>query len=216
MRKTNGRSEAENTTLDIEQELPAPSGDGDDIAAAIAATGESSPAQSELQKLKAERDSLLDRLARAQAEFENARRRASKEQQDFRDYAAADAIRPLLPVLDSFERALQAKSNSGDFRNGVELIYKQLLDALGKLGVRSIPAKGEQFDPHVHEAIEMVETSDAADHEVLEELQRGYKIKDRLLRPAMVKVAKNPRSFRWARTIRPRGPRLSAFLILKK
>jgi len=73
----------------------------------------------------------------------------------------------------------------------VELIYKQLQDALAKLGVRAIPAKGEPFDPHVHEAIEMVETSDAPDHEVLEELQRGYKFKDRLLRPAMVKVANN-------------------------
>ena len=146
----------------------------------------------ELQKLKAERDSLLDRLARAQAEFENARRRASKEQQEFRDYAAADAIKVLLPILDSFERAVQVKSEAGDFRSGVELIYKQLQDALAKLGVRAIPAKGEPFDPHVHEAIEMVETSDAADHEVLEELQRGYKLKDRLLRPAMVKVAKNP------------------------
>ena len=145
-----------------------------------------------MQKLKAERDSLLDRLARAQAEFENARRRAAKEQQDFRDYAAADAIKPLLPVIDSFERALQVKSDLGDFRSGVELIYKQLQDALAKLGVQPIPAKGEPFDPHVHEAIEMVETSDAPDHEVIEELQRGYKIKDRLLRPAMVKVAKNP------------------------
>ena len=132
--------------------------------------------EAELQKLKAERDSLLDRLARAQAEFENARRRASKEQQDFRDYAAADAIKSLLPVIDSFERALQVKSEPGDFRSGVELIYKQLQDALAKLGVRAIPAKGEPFDPHVHEAIEMVETSDAPDHEVLEELQRGYKI----------------------------------------
>ena len=83
------------------------------------------------------------------------------------------------------------KAGSADFRSGIELIYRQLQDALAKLGVRAIPAKGEPFDPHVHEAIEMVETADAADHEVLEELQRGYKIKDRLLRPAMVKVAKN-------------------------
>jgi len=103
----------------------------------------------------------------------------------------ADAIKALLPVLDSFDRALQVKSDPGDFRGGVDLIYKQLQDALAKLGVRAIPAKGEPFDPRVHEAIEMVETSDAPDHEVLEELQRGYKIKDRLLRPAMVKVAKN-------------------------
>jgi len=130
-------------------------------------------------------------LARTQAEFENARRRAAKEQQDFRDYAAADAIKALLPVIDSFERALQVKSEPGDFRNGVELIYKQLQDVLTKLGVRAIPAKGEPFDPRFHEAIEMVETNEAPDHHVLEELQRGYKVKDRLLRPAMVKVAKN-------------------------
>jgi len=194
MKKANGKSESEMAGLDLEHELPP--ADGDDRASESGASGaavaEVSGPGTELQKLKAERDSLLDRLARAQAEFENARRRAVKEQQDFRDYAAVDAIKPLLPVIDSFERALQVKSDSGDFRSGVELIYKQLQDALAKLGVRPIPAKGEPFDPRVHEAIEMVETSDAADHEVLEELQRGYKFKDRLLRPAMVKVAKNP------------------------
>jgi molecular chaperone GrpE len=188
MGKSNGKSEAETAGLDLEHELPA--ADGDDSPSAPA--GEPVGIETELQKLKAERDSLLDRLARAQAEFENARRRASKEQQDFRDYATVDTVKALLPVIDSFERALQVKSEPGDFRSGVELIYKQLQDALAKLGVRAIPAKGEAFDPHVHEAIEMVETSDAADHEVLEELQRGYKLKDRLLRPAMVKVAKNP------------------------
>jgi molecular chaperone GrpE len=74
----------------------------------------------------------------------------------------------------------------------VELIYKQLQDVLAKLGVRPIEAKGQQFDPHMHEAIEMIETSDAPDHQVIEEWQRGYKYKDRLLRPAMVRVAKNP------------------------
>ena len=194
MKKANGKSEREMAGLDLEHELPP--GDGDENSSETAAGGsavsEASGPGAELQKLKAERDSLLDRLARAQAEFENARRRASKEQQDFRDYAAADSIKPLLPVLDSFERALQVKSEPADFRNGVELIYKQLQDALAKVGVKAIPAKGEQFDPHVHEAIEMVETTDVADHEVIEELQRGYKIKDRLLRPAMVKVAKNP------------------------
>ena len=194
MKKANGKSEREMAGLDLEHELPP--GDGDENSSETAAGGsavsEASGPGAELQKLKAERDSLLDRLARAQAEFENARRRASKEQQDFRDYAAAESIKPLLPVLDSFERALQVKSEPADFRNGVELIYKQLQDALAKVGVKAIPAKGEQFDPHVHEAIEMVETTDVADHEVIEELQRGYKIKDRLLRPAMVKVAKNP------------------------
>ena len=193
MKKSNGKSESEMRGLDLEHELPPADGDDNQQGSANSGTAsEEASALGELQKLKAERDTLLDRLARAQAEFENARRRAAKEQQDFREYAAADAIKALLPVLDSFERALQMKSDLGDFRSGVELIYKQLQDALAKLGVQPIPAKGEQFDPHVHEAIEMVETSDAPDHQVIEELQRGYKMKDRLLRPAMVKVAKNP------------------------
>jgi len=191
MAKSNGKSEAE--ALDLEHELSA--GDGGERESATTTgslAGEPVGLEAEVQKLKAERDSLYDRLARAQAEFDNARRRATKEQQDYRDFATADAIKTLLPALDSFERALQVKSEPADFRGGVELIYKQLQDALAKLGVRAVPAKGEAFDPHVHEAIEMVETSDAADHEVLEELQRGYKLKERLLRPAMVKVAKNP------------------------
>jgi molecular chaperone GrpE len=189
MGKANGRSEVEKTGLDLEHELPA--GDGAEGAAQTAASESSAP-ESELQKLKAERDSLLDRLARMQAEFENARRRTIKEQQDFRDYAAADAIKSLLPVLDSFERALHVKSDAAEFRNGVDLIYKQLQTALGKLSLQPIAAKGEPFDPHYHEAIEMVETTEAPDHQVIEELQRGYKLKDRLLRPAMVKVARNP------------------------
>ena len=198
MVKVNGRTEAERARLDVEHELPA--GDDGDETAEVAAVGEAQPPQAaetsgveaEMQKLRAERDSLLDRLARSQAEFENARRRAGREQQEFRDYATVDAIRSLLPALDSFERALQVKAEAGDFRSGVELIYKQLQDALSKLGVRRIPAKGQQFDPRQHEAIELVETADAPDHEVLEELQHGYMLKERLLRPAMVKVAKNP------------------------
>lgn len=189
MAKANGRSEVEKVNLDLEHELPP--GDGAESAAQTAA-GDSSVPDSELQKVKAERDSLLDRLARTQAEFENARRRTVKEQQEFRDYAAADTIKSLLPVLDSFERALQVKSDAAEFRNGVDLIYKQLQTALGKLSLQPVAAKGEPFDPHYHEAIEMVETTEAPDHQVIEELQRGYKLKDRLLRPAMVKVARNP------------------------
>ena len=195
MGKGNAKRQEEGSDLDLDHELPA--GDGDERApgtTANASTAAVEPAgpDAELQRTKAERDTLLDRLARMQAEFENARRRAAKEQQDFRDFATVDAIKSLLPVVDNFERALQAKSEPADFRTGVELIYKQLQDVLTKLGVRAIASKGEPFDPHVHEAIEMVERPDVADHEVLEEWQRGYKFKDRLLRPAMVKVAKNP------------------------
>jgi molecular chaperone GrpE len=197
MRKANGRSEgrseAEKATLDLEHELP-PSEDGNDSAAQSPVNRETSAPETELQKLKAERDSLVDRLARAQAEFENVRRRAAKEQQEFRDYALADAMKSLLPVVDSLERALQVKSDAAELRGGVELIYKQLQAALTKLSVNAIVSQGEPFDPRYHEAIEMVETSEVPDHQVIEELQRGYKFKERLLRPAMVKVAKNPGS----------------------
>jgi molecular chaperone GrpE len=185
MAKMNGKTEVidrdlEKQGLDPAHELPAPE---------EARASESGNA--ELQKLKAERDSLLDRLARSQAEFDNARKRAVREQQEFRDFALADAIRTLLPVVDSFELALRSSSEKSELRGGVELIYKQLQDALLKLGVQPVPAKGDQFDPRVHEAIEMVDTHDVKDQEVLEELQRGYKLRERLLRPAMVKVARN-------------------------
>lgn len=192
MAKTNGKSQVDRQDLDLEHELPA-SDEADEAGRSAKAEASAPSAEAtELQKIRAERDTLLDRLARLQAEFENARKRAAREQQEFRDFATADAIKALLPAIDSFERALNAPaSQENEFRSGVELIYKQLQDALTKLGVRPVPAKGEPFDPHVHEAIEMVETSDAPDHQVLDELQRGYKLKERLLRPAMVRVAKN-------------------------
>jgi molecular chaperone GrpE len=149
-------------------------------------------AESELQKVKAERDNLLDRLARLQAEFDNYRKRSMKENADFRDYAVADTARSLLPVIDNFGLAIRnAESHPQDFRKGVELIHKQLQDVLQKMNVQRVPAEGQPFDPRVHEAIEMVESNDVPDNHVLQELQPGYKIKDRLLRPAMVRVAKS-------------------------
>lgn len=190
MGKVNVKSESRNAGLDLERELPAAS--GDESSEQTAAGGEIAGVEAELQRVKAERDSLLDRLARAQAEFENARRRASKEQQEYREYAVTDAVKTLLPVVDSLDRALQVTSDSTELRSGVELIHKQLQAALEKLSVQPIAAKGEPFDPRFHEAVEMVETTKVPDHQVIEELQRGYKFKDRLLRPAMVKVARNP------------------------
>jgi len=190
----NGKSEVNSQGLDLEHELPAADNEMQERAESGIAAQPAGP-DSELQKVRAERDTLLDRLARLQAEFENARKRAVREQQDYREYAVSDTVKSLLPILDSFERALQVSSNNGnDLRSGVELIYKQLQDALVKLGLRQIPAKGEPFDPHLHEAIEMVDTDEVEDHHVLDELQRGYKLKERLLRPAMVRVARNPKS----------------------
>ena len=148
-------------------------------------------AGSDLEKALAERDNLLDRLARLQAEFDNYRKRAARENEDFRAYAVSDAARALLPVIDSFGLALKnAQAKPEDLRTGVELIHKQLGDVLQKLNVQRVAAQGEPFDPRVHEAIEMVASDEVPDNHVLEELQPGYRIKDRLLRPAMVRVAK--------------------------
>ncbi len=195
MGKGNGKSEVKLglSHEELEHELPAAEG-GEESASGAVATGPGEvSAISETEKLKAERDALLDRLARLQAEFDNARKRGVREQQDFREFAAAEVIKSILPILDSFERALKAGGDSSDFRNGVELIYRQLQDALLKMGVQPILALGQAFDPRVHEAIEMVDTTEVADHHVFDELQRGYKYKDRLLRPAMVRVARNSR-----------------------
>jgi len=190
MARTNGKSEVDPQELDSEHELPA----GDNAEGDVTIDSRVPTESNEVQKLRVERDTLIDRLARLQAEFENARKRTAREQQDFREYALADAVKALLPTLDSFERALQTGPvERSEFRSGIELIYKQLQDALLKLGLRAIPVKGEPFDPHLHEAIEMVDTTAAADHQILEELQRGYKLKDRLLRPSMVRVARNPK-----------------------
>src|SRR5947209_19766571 len=178
-----------------ENELaPADPADGFEEKASSAAGDPPSSAsnEDELQKLRAERDNLFDRLARLQAEFDNYRKRAAKENADFRDYAVAEVAKSLLPVIDNFSLALKnAGAKPEDFKKGVELIHKQLLDVLQKMNVQMVPAQGQPFDPRVHEAIEMVESDQAEDNHVLEELQPGYKLKDRLLRPAMVRVARN-------------------------
>jgi len=160
--------------LDLDDALPS-SNDNQWPTRRVATAEESSP-----EKAKVELDALRDRMARLQADFENVRKRAVKEQQDFKDYALADALKSLLPILDSFDRALQAPARSPqEFRSGVDLIRKQLCDALGKLGLTAVPAKGERFDPFVHHAVDMVDSTTSKNNHVLEELQCGYKLGDR-------------------------------------
>jgi molecular chaperone GrpE len=194
-KKSNGSSD---TGLELDHELPPAEDAGESSAATEQSSKTAQPnaaeLQSELEKAQAERATYLDRAARLQAEFDNFRKRNAKEQQDFREYALADALKTLLPILDSLDRALKTNTVSlEDFRSGIELIDKQFHDALAKLGVQPVPAAGEPFDPNLHQAVQMVETGDAADNHVIDELQRGYKLKDRLLRPAMVRVARNPK-----------------------
>jgi molecular chaperone GrpE len=146
--------------------------------------------EEELQALRAEQTTLMERLARQQAEFENARKRSMKAQAEYREYALADVAKSLLPVLDNLERALEHKTEAKDFSSGVELIYRQLEDTLKKIGVDPIATEGEQFNPEWHEAVETAE-SDSQENRVLNELQRGYTLKGRLLRPAMVRVSRH-------------------------
>jgi molecular chaperone GrpE len=143
------------------------------------------------QALKGEKDELYERLLRKQAEMENLRKRAQREKEEFLQHATADLIRALLPTLDAFERALDHRNSSvpEDFYQGVELIYREMLEVLRRAGLTPIETVGKTFDPHLHQAIEAVESPDHRDQEILEELQRGYKLKHRLLRPAVVRVA---------------------------
>jgi molecular chaperone GrpE len=151
-----------------------------------------SDASVELEQLRGERDALKDRLARLQAEFDNARKRDVKERQDARDYATQSAVEPFLSVMDNFQLALRADGSAEQLRTGVELILKQMEEALRGLQVQAVESVGAQFDPRIHEALGSIETVEHPDHQVLEEIRRGYKLRDKLLRPAMVKIAVNP------------------------
>lgn len=166
-----------------------PTGDGaqitDSAASLEAITGER-------DILAAEKAGLEDRCLRLQAEFQNLRRRNEKEKVEWHEYASTEAVRALLPILDDFERALKVECADKDYSRGMELIYQRLFDSLKKLGLEPITSLGQVFDPHVHHAVDRKESTDAADDTILEEYQRGYNFKGRLLRPAMVAVAVTP------------------------
>jgi molecular chaperone GrpE len=149
------------------------------------------PAETETEKLKGEKAELYDRLLRKQAELDNFRKRTQREKEEFVQHATAELIRALLPVLDGFDRALEHRSTSTpeQFIQGMEMIHRELLETLNRAGVSIIATAGERFDPHFHQAVETVESAEHRDQEIVEELQRGYRLRNRLLRPAIVKVA---------------------------
>jgi molecular chaperone GrpE len=149
--------------------------------------------RAEFDALKAERDQLVDRLARLQAEFENARKRNERERQDFREYATGAVAEQFLPVLDNFALALKSTASAEQLRSGVELIVKQMEEILRQMQISPVPTVGEAFDPRLHEAIGTVERDDLPDQHVAEEVRRGYRQRERLLRPAMVRVVSNPK-----------------------
>ena len=146
----------------------------------------------ETNRLAKEKSELQELLQRRQAEFENYRRRVERERLDLYEFAAMDAVKALLPVLDDFERAVKVESTDKEYARGMDIIYQRLYESLRKLGLEPITEDVPLFNPHIHHAVEMVDTKDHPDQTILEEYQRGYYFKGRLLRPAMVKVAVNP------------------------
>jgi molecular chaperone GrpE len=146
------------------------------------------------RQLLNEKKELFDRLVRKQAELENVRKRVEREKEDFLQHATMGLIRALLPTLDALERGLKHREDNvpEKFYKGMELIHRELLDVLKRAGLSPVESEGQIFDPHVHQAVETVETAKFRDQTVVEELQRGYKLKQRLLRPAIVKVAVTP------------------------
>ena len=158
----------------------------------VAAGSEGGEPAAEVEQLRGERDALKDRLTRLQAEFDNARKREVKERQDARDYAVQGAVEPFLGVMDNFALALKSEGSVEQLRSGVGLIMKQMEEALRGLNVQAVESVGTQFDPRVHEALGSIETAEHPDHQVLEEIRRGYKLRDKLLRPALVRIASNP------------------------
>ncbi|MGQ0733009.1 MAG: nucleotide exchange factor GrpE [Acidobacteriota bacterium] len=143
-------------------------------------------------QLQRERDDLYDRLLRKTAEFDNFRKRIEKERREHAEWAAADVLADVLTVLDDFDRALaaEAPAEAQAYRTGVELIRRQLGEVLRKRGVTPIDAMGAEFDPHLHQAVAYEETAGAREGEVIGELRKGYRLGERLLRPALVRVAK--------------------------
>jgi molecular chaperone GrpE len=192
--------EGQEVLLDPSTELPAPTAEEeleDQLEGAGAGEGTQQDSQqgtqAQIEQLRAERDRLVDRLARLQAEFENARKRAERERIEFREFVTGSVVEQFLPVVDNFELALKSTGSEKQLRSGVSLIVKQMEEILEKMQVKAVPTVGEVFDPRVHEALGTVERDDIPDQHVAEEVRRGYKIRERLVRPALVRVAHNPK-----------------------
>jgi len=185
----------ENTEIAGSEDVSAESADSPETHAdeSPVSRAEFDQLQAEFDQLKKERDGLLDRLARLQAEFENARKRAEKEKADFKDFALGSVVEQFLPVVDNFELALKSTGSPEQLRAGVGLIVKQMEEILRGLQVQPVATVGEEFDPRHHEAMGSVERDDLPDQHVAEEVRRGYRLREKLLRPALVRVVSNPK-----------------------
>jgi molecular chaperone GrpE len=171
------------TVEDIEREMR------ETAEEAVSDPGPSGAAPTTDEALRGENQQLRDRYLRTLADFENVRKRTEREKADFYKYAVGAVMKDVLPVIDNFDRALAHATETDEFHTGVLLIYKQLYDVLQKHGLRPIDESGVHFDPNIHEAVVREEDDSVPSHTVVAILQKGYFLHDRLLRPALVKVA---------------------------
>lgn len=148
--------------------------------------------EEKIAELQQEKDDVYDKLIRLQAEYDNFKKRTQKEKQSERKYKSQDLVNELLPAIDNFERALQVEvsDEASNFVEGVSMVYRQIQDALNSQGVEEIESVGKEFDPNIHHAVMQVEDEEQESNIILEEMQKGYMLKDRVIRPAMVKVNK--------------------------
>lgn len=191
-------TEENNETVDTNQEVEAESetneavDEDNHIEAEVLDSEEhdTESLQEELAKVKQENDDLYQKLMRSQAEFENFKKRTRKERENDQKYKAQDLADKLLPALDNFERALnqEVTIESQNFVDGITMVYNQIKEAMESQGVEKIDAVGQPFDPNLHHAVMQVEDQEQESNTVVEELQTGYKLKDRVIRPSMVKV----------------------------
>jgi len=189
---------SEDTTIGVEESAP----EGGASAAEPDPPGDEVNLADPLDRLvavTAERDQLArekadysDRLLRRQAEFDNFRKRAERERYEMVEYAAMEAVKAILPIVDDFDRALKIECADKEYVRGMEMIHQRLFESLNKLGLEPLESLGRKFDPNLHHAVSKMQTEEHEEDEIIEEYQKGYNFKERLLRPAMVKVAVRP------------------------
>lgn len=178
--------------IDKKEEIEESEEDVEVLDAEAESDEETNKSDSEVEKLKQEKDEVYNHLLRLQAEYDNFKRRTQKEKEAERKYKAQDIVTAILPVLDNFERALQVEKTeaTAGIVDGITMVYRQLQDALKNNGVETIETEGQEFDPNLHHAVMQVEDEEIESNHIVEELQKGYLLKDRVIRPAMVKVNK--------------------------
>lgn len=192
--KKNAETAEEMQEQEIDESIVSAEAEGDEQAekAEAAELSREDELLAEIEQLKAEKEEMHNKYLRAQADLQNFRMRVNKEKEQMLQYSSQRAMEALLPVVDNFERAIEASQDAQDtnsLREGIEMVFRQLQQVLEQEGVSTVPGVGEPFDPNMHQAVMQEASSEYGSGIIIEEFQKGYKLKDRVIRPSMVKVS---------------------------